>query len=104
MKRILFATAPLALLLACGNDEEAKAPVPPAPAVREAPPAAPPPPPPPPPAEPVKPAVHVVAKGDTLYGIAREHGLDPAALARWNGIADPNLIRVGQEISLAPPE
>ena len=43
-------------------------------------------------------------KGDTLYGIALDHGLDYRELASWNEIADPNLIRVDQKLRLhAPP-
>ena len=43
-------------------------------------------------------------KGDTLYGIALDHGLDYRELASWNELADPNLIRVDQKLRLhAPP-
>jgi len=45
-----------------------------------------------------------VRKGDTLYGIALDHGLDYRELAAWNEIADPNVIRVDQKLRLrAPP-
>ena len=54
------------------------------------------------------PTVHVVEKGDTLSKVAREHY--PAAYSKesWvsaniamaNGLEDPNLIRVGQELQL----
>lgn len=47
-----------------------------------------------------RPRVHVVQKGDTLYAIAFNYGLDPRELAEQNGIQDPNLIQVGQQISL----
>ena len=47
---------------------------------------------------------YTVKKGDTLYIIALDHGLDYKELAQWNGIDDPNKIRVGQELRLrAPP-
>lgn len=39
---------------------------------------------------------YVVARGDTLSGIAARFGTTVAALARANGIKNPNLIRVGQ--------
>lgn len=63
----------------------------------------------PPPARVVAPAplrpgaVHRVVRGDTLYSIAFRHGLDYRDLARWNGIAAPYTIYVGQEVHLAPP-
>jgi lipoprotein NlpD len=45
-----------------------------------------------------------VRKGDTLYSIALDHGLDYRELASWNDLADPNLIRVDQKLRLhAPP-
>lgn len=49
-----------------------------------------------------RPRVHVVQKGDTLYGIAFNYGLDPRELAELNGIQDPNVIQVGQQIKLFP--
>jgi lipoprotein NlpD len=48
-------------------------------------------------------AEHVVASGDTLYGIAFRHGLDYRRLAAWNAIAPPYLIRPGQRLRLGPP-
>ncbi len=48
--------------------------------------------------EPTK--VHVVQKGDTLYGIAFTYGVDQHALAEFNGIKNPNQIKVGQQIRL----
>ncbi len=51
-----------------------------------------------------RPDSYTVRKGDTLYGIALDHGLDYRELASWNEIADPNLIRVDQKLRLhAPP-
>jgi lipoprotein NlpD len=48
-------------------------------------------------------AAHVVASGDTLYGIAFRHGLDYRQLAAWNAIAPPYTIRAGQRLRLTPP-
>lgn len=45
----------------------------------------------------------VVARGETLYGIAFRHGLDYREVARWNGIAAPYTIYPGQRIRLRPP-
>ena len=39
-----------------------------------------------------------VAPGDTLSGIAARHGTTVAALARANGIANPDVIRAGQRL------
>jgi len=47
--------------------------------------------------------VHVVRSGETLYKIAWQHGVDQRDLARWNGIRDPDVIRVGQRLRLTPP-
>lgn len=46
--------------------------------------------------------VHVVRKGDTLYSIAWDAGLDYRALARWNGISPPYVINPGQRLRLRP--
>jgi lipoprotein NlpD len=43
---------------------------------------------------------YVVARGDTLYGIAFRHGVDFRELARWNRIAAPYTIFPGQRLSL----
>jgi LysM repeat protein len=44
--------------------------------------------------------VHVVSRGDTLARIAGRYGSSISALVAANGIANPNLIRVGQTISV----
>lgn len=44
-----------------------------------------------------------IQPGDTLYKIAFERGLDFQALARWNGLADPDQIRAGDLLRLSPP-
>ena len=41
---------------------------------------------------------HKVRPGDTLYSIARSHGIDADILARANRLSDPNLIRVGDTL------
>lgn len=43
---------------------------------------------------------HAVTRGETLYGIAWQYGLDYQVLARLNGIDDPFLIYVGQRLRL----
>jgi len=44
--------------------------------------------------------VHVVAPGEALARIARRYGTTATALAATNGIADPNLVRIGQRLSV----
>ncbi len=46
---------------------------------------------------------YIVQKGDTLYSIALNHGIDFKKLAEWNSIADPKTIKPGQKISLVAP-
>lgn len=45
-------------------------------------------------------AVYTVQNGDTLSGIAARYGTTYQALAAYNGIDNPNLIRVGQQIKI----
>jgi lipoprotein NlpD len=49
-----------------------------------------------------RPRVHVVQKGDTLYSIAFNYGFDYHELAELNGIQNPSIISIGQEIKLFP--
>jgi lipoprotein NlpD len=56
------------------------------------------------PAEPDwRPQTYTVKRGDTLYQVALEHGLDYRDLAAWNGIENVNVIRVGQSLRLTAP-
>ena len=48
-------------------------------------------------------AVHVVQRGETLSKIAWQHRVDAQDLARWNGIMDPDALRIGQRLRLVPP-
>ena len=63
----------------------------------------------PPPASATAPAAatgareYIIAKGDTLYGIARKMGTTPRRLIEANGITDPSKLRVGAKI-LVPAE
>jgi len=47
-----------------------------------------------------RPSVHVVQKGDTLYSIAFNYGLDYHEVAELNRIPDPSIIKIGQSIQL----
>jgi len=52
-----------------------------------------------------RPSAYTVKKGDTLYAIALDHGLDYKELAEWNSIDNPNVIAVGRQLRLsAPPQ
>ena len=42
-------------------------------------------------------------RGDTLYAIALDHGLDYRELAAWNNLENVNVIRVGQVLRLSAP-
>ncbi len=44
--------------------------------------------------------VHVVAPGETLGGIARHYGTSSSAIASANGISNPNLVRIGQVLTI----
>ncbi len=46
---------------------------------------------------------YTVKKGDTLYSIALEHGLDYRDLINWNNIENPNRILVGQVLRTRAP-
>ena len=46
---------------------------------------------------------HVVAAGDTLFSIAQLYGLTVTELAAANGIVNPNVIDVGQELVIPAP-
>jgi lipoprotein NlpD len=49
-------------------------------------------------------AFHVVQRGETLYRIAVNNGLNVDALAGWNNVAPGQSIREGQVLRLRPPE
>ena len=47
--------------------------------------------------------IHVVQPGETLSEIARQYGVSIDALTAVNGIADPHLIKIGQELVIPGP-
>ncbi len=51
-----------------------------------------------------RPATYTVKRGDTLYSIALEYGLDYRELASWNQIDNSFVIKVGQVLRLKPEE
>jgi len=46
---------------------------------------------------------YTVRRGDTLYAIALDHGMEYRDLADWNALSNPNLIREGQVLRLNSP-
>lgn len=51
-----------------------------------------------------RPDIYTVKRGDTLYLIALDHGLDYKELAEWNSLDNPNVIRAGQQLRLRAPQ
>lgn len=49
-----------------------------------------------------RPGYHVVKPGETLYSISHQYERDYRTIAEWNEIADPTVIKVGQEIRVVP--
>lgn len=47
--------------------------------------------------------IYVVQAGDVLGAIAKRFGTTIEAIAAANGITDPDLIRIGQELIIPPP-
>jgi lipoprotein NlpD len=85
-----------ALVLAAGCTSRRPAPVverTPTPAAKPAAPAA--------PAAP-QPETYVVKRGDTLYSIALDQGVDWRDLAAWNQLSDPTRLRTGQTLVVRP--
>ena len=46
--------------------------------------------------------VYTVAGGDVLSGIAIRFGVTVSQIQSWNNIQNPNLIRVGQKLTIYP--
>jgi lipoprotein NlpD len=51
-----------------------------------------------------RPGFYTVKKGDTLYSIALDHGQSYRDVAAWNNIENPGVIRVGQQLRVAPQQ
>ena len=50
-----------------------------------------------------RPEFYTIRRGDTMFSIALEHGLDYKELAAWNNLSDPSRIRPGQQLRVRPP-
>ncbi|MFV0437566.1 MAG: LysM peptidoglycan-binding domain-containing protein [Desulfopila sp.] len=44
--------------------------------------------------------LHRIAKGETVYGIARKYHVSPKQVLAWNDLQNPRLVRTGQQLSL----
>ena len=51
-----------------------------------------------------RPEGYTVKRGDTLYSIALDNGLDYRELAAWNNISDPALLQAGQVLRMRAPD
>jgi lipoprotein NlpD len=60
-------------------------------------------PPPPPAAARPADAYYTVRRGETLFSIALDRGLDYKDLVAWNNLDNPNRIRPGQQLRIKPP-
>ena len=101
MARLALCLTMLLALVACSSRQSA-------PVIERAPGAGSPAPKPAAPAATAPPAVvaagtYVVKRGDTLYGIALDHGHDYRDIATWNNLANPNQIQIGQVLRVIPP-
>ena len=45
-----------------------------------------------------EPGIHVVQKGETLYGLSKKYGIQVAQLQNWNSLANTNVISVCQRL------
>jgi len=50
-----------------------------------------------------RPDAYIVRRGDTLFSIALDQGLDYKELAAWNNLDNPNVLRPGQQLRIKPP-
>jgi len=47
---------------------------------------------------------HTVKKGETLYSIALDQGQDHKDVAAWNNLDNPNVLKIGQQLRVTPPD
>ncbi|MBO5544295.1 MAG: LysM peptidoglycan-binding domain-containing protein [Oscillospiraceae bacterium] len=46
--------------------------------------------------------VYTVVPGDVLSGIAQRFGVNYMQIAQWNGIRNPDVISIGQKLTIYP--
>jgi lipoprotein NlpD len=54
--------------------------------------------------QPDPPGFYTVRRGDSLNRIAQQFKQSPRDISEWNRLSDPNGIKVGQQLRVAPPE
>lgn len=52
---------------------------------------------------PAEDAMHIVAKGETVYSISRSYRISPEELMRYNGIADASKLQAGSRLKIPVP-
>ena len=52
------------------------------------------------PAAPAESGTHVVQSGETIYSIARQYNVDPLAIIQLNGLANPDVLQVGDVLTI----
>jgi peptidoglycan DL-endopeptidase LytE len=57
-----------------------------------------------PPVEIAKPSVHTVEEGETLRMLAAKYGLDPMTIMAANGLRNPDLLKIGQDLVIPPTD
>ncbi len=56
------------------------------------------------PPEPPKPLTHTVEEGETVRMLAAKYGISPETLMAANGIRNPDLLQVGQDLTILPTD
>jgi cell wall-associated NlpC family hydrolase len=56
------------------------------------------------PPEPPKPITHTVEEGETVRMLAAKYGISPETLMAANGIRNPDLLQVGQDLTILPTD
>ena len=56
------------------------------------------------PPEPPKPITHTVEEGETVRMLAAKYGISPETLMSANGIRDPDLLQIGQDLVILPTD
>ena len=56
-----------------------------------------------PPSRPAAATEHVVARGDTFFGLAQRYGVTASAIARANAGVDATRLRIGQKLTIPAP-
>src|SRR5207245_4034534 len=56
------------------------------------------------PPPPAKPTTHTVEEGETLRMLAARFGISPDTIMAANGLRDPDLLKVGQDLLILPTD